>query len=399
MTNSADRVSKIRPFHVMALLGEAKRLEADGLDIIHMEVGEPDFPTPVPITEAGIRALSAGRTKYTPACGLPQLRESIAGYYQQFYKVQVDPRQVVVTQGGSGALGLLTALLFNPGDGVLLTDPGYPCNSNFLHLLGAVPQSVPVGEKDKFQLSVQLVKQYWQPNTRGALIASPSNPTGTLLPFDELVEIQRFISQRNGVLLVDEIYQGLTYGSALSDATADALGVTTAMALQAEDTFVINSFSKYFGMTGWRLGWLVAPDRSLPALDRMAQNFFISAPTMAQFAALEAFNPQTTRILESQRREMERRRDFLLGALPSLGFRVPVRPEGAFYVYADISLIAADSYQFCLDLLKHSGVAITPGLDFGDNHPEKYVRFAYTASIDRLKEAIDRIAKFIEVYT
>ena len=377
MRNTAARVDRIKSFHVMALL-----------DIIHLEVGEPDFPTPENVVEAGVAAMHQGRTRYTAATGLPELKQAIAAFYRRRYGVELEPRRVVITPGASGAISLITALLFNPGDGVLLSDPGYPCNDNFLHLLGALPQRVAVGPDTEFQLTAGLVHAHWQANTRGAWVASPSNPTGTLLGLGELKAILAEVNRHDGALLVDEIYHGLTY-------EADA---ETALSLDDPGAalFVVNSFSKYFNMTGWRLGWLVAPEVYIPALDRLAQNFFLAPPTMAQYAALEAFSDTSIGIYEQRRAILRQRRDFLLRELQPLGFEIPCVPGGAFYLYCDVSAVTADSFAFCEQLLEQTGVAITPGLDFGEHQASRYVRIAYTADQARLAEAVARIASFIQ---
>lgn len=384
----AHRVTNIQPFHVMALLARAKHLQSQGYDVIHLEVGEPDFDTPAPIVNAGIEALKQGKTHYTPAVGLLALREVIARYYEERFGVALDPERILITPGASGALGLVTAALFNPTDRVMLADPGYPCNSNFLHLIGARPQWVPTGIESRFQLTAALAEAHWKDDTAGALVATPSNPTGTLLTLQELGDLHVVARERDGALLVDEIYQGLTYGTES----------VTALALPhaSDDIVVINSFSKYFGMTGWRLGWIVAPQMLVPALDKLAQNFYLAAPTPSQYAALAAFTPETLAILDARRNELHARRDYLLQALPSLGFKVPVVPEGAFYIYCDVSALTQDSFAFCQDLLEQAYVAVTPGKDFGHQGCERYLRIAYTAPIPRLQEAVARIAGHLQ---
>lgn len=384
----AQRVSNIQPFHVMALLARAKNLQAQGYDVIHLEVGEPDFDTPAPIIAAGIEALRQGKTHYTPAAGLPILREVIARYYGERFDVDLSPSRVLITPGASGALGLVTAAFFNPTDRVMLADPGYPCNSNFLHLIGARPQWVRTGSETRFQLTALLADTHWKDDTAGVLVASPSNPTGTLLSLQELRDLHEVARERDAALLVDEIYQGLTYG--IESETALTLSHAN------EDVVVINSFSKYFGMTGWRLGWLVAPENVVPALDKMAQNFYLAAPTPSQYAALAAFTPDTMAILDARRNELCARRDYLLQALPALGFHIPVVPEGAFYIYCDVSSLTNDSFAFCQDLLEKAYVAVTPGRDFGHDGCERYLRIAYTAPIPRLQEAVARIASHLQ---
>jgi aspartate/methionine/tyrosine aminotransferase len=309
-----------------------------------MEVGEPDFATPAPITQAGQRALAEGHTRYTPAKGIPALRQAIAAHYRQDYGVQVDADRIVVTPGSSGALQLAMSVLVNPGEKVLLADPGYPCNRHFVYLVGGEPVAIPVGPESRYQLHGAAVAAAWTEDTRAVVVASPSNPTGTLLTPDELREIHRVVQARGGSLIVDEIYQGLIY----DEAGSSALSI-------ADDIFVINSFSKYFGMTGWRLGWLVAPSEYVEAVDRLAQNIFLSAPTPAQYAALSAFGEETRSILEKRRAEFQRRRDYLLPALSRLGFKFPVLPQGAFYLYGDCSAFTDDSFRFAGELWNRQG--------------------------------------------
>ncbi len=386
MTSSYSARSRaIEPFHVMALLARANELQALGHDVIHLEIGEPDFTTAAPIVAAGQAALAAGHTRYTAARGLPQLREAIAGFYARRYQLSIDPERVLITPGGSGALLLASSLLVDPGKHWLLADPGYPCNRHFLRLIEGAAQLVPVGPEVRYQLTPDLVARHWDTDSVGALVASPANPTGTLLSRDELAGLSSALKARGGHLVVDEIYHGLTYGT-------DA-----ASALEVDDeAFVLNSFSKYFGMTGWRLGWLVAPPRAVPELEKLAQNLYISAPTMAQHAALACFEPATLEILEARRAEFARRRDFLLPALRELGFGIAVEPEGAFYLYADISTFGGDAFSFCQHMLETQFVAITPGLDFGRHQSGHHVRFAYTQDLPQLEAAVERIARGLQ---
>jgi len=377
-------MDRIQPFYVMDLLARARELEAKGRSIVHMEIGEPDFATPAPIVHAGHQALEAGKTHYTPALGLPDLRRSIARHYSDRFGVSVDAGRIAVTPGSSGALQLILSVLVNPGETVIMTDPGYPCNRHFVELVGGIPKGVPVDADTGYQLSAALLEKAWSPSVRAVVLASPSNPTGTLISHQALSDILRMVSERGAVLIVDEIYQGLVYGGRAFTALS-----------HADDVFVVNSFSKYFNMTGWRLGWAVAPEAYVDALDRLAQNIFLAAPTLSQYAALAAFAPETIEILEQRRLEFQSRRDFLLPALRELGFGLPVTPDGAFYLYANSEGVADDSREFCERLLARAGVAVTPGIDFGRNRPEKHVRFAYTTSIDRLAEGVRRIEHFL----
>ena len=380
----ASRLAGIEPFHVMELLARAKELESQGRDIIHMEVGEPDFPTPAPIIAAAQSQLASGNVFYTPALGLPQLRERIAEHYRTRYGVSISPARIAVTAGASGALLLALACLVSPGMEWLLTDPGYPCNANFVRAFEGRPVGIPVRAENNFQPTPDEIEQHWGPHTGGALFASPANPTGTLLDDTTLARISALIASKGGHLIVDEIYHGLTY-------EGDA---KTALAF-SDDIFVVQSFSKYFNMTGWRLCWLVVPERFAREIEKLAQNLFIAASTLAQHAALAAFAPETLRILESRRAEFKQRRDYLVPELEKLGFRLPAKPEGAFYAYADCSALTGDSHRFALNLLETSGVAVTPGLDFGTAAPKTHMRFAYTTGIDRLGEAVSRIRDFL----
>jgi aspartate/methionine/tyrosine aminotransferase len=384
--NSA-RSRAIEPFHVMALLARANELQAAGHDVIHLEIGEPDFTTADPIIRAGQAALADGHTRYTAARGLPQLRQAIAGFYASRYRLNIDPERILITPGGSGALLLASSLLVDPGRHWLLADPGYPCNRHFLRLVEGGAQLVPVGPDTRYQLTPQLIERHWDDGSVGALVASPANPTGTVLHADELAALSTTLKVRGGHLVVDEIYHGLTYG------------MEAASVLEVDDeAFVLNSFSKYFGMTGWRLGWLVAPPAAVSELEKLAQNLYISAPSVAQHAALACFQPETLEILEQRRAEFARRRDYLLPALRELGFRIAVEPEGAFYLYADISAFGGDAYAFCRHFIETEYLAFTPGLDFGRHLSGQHVRFAYTQSLPRLAEAVERLARGLKTW-
>lgn len=392
----ARRMADIEAFQVMDLLARARELEGQGRDIVHMEIGEPDFPTPEPITAAARRALAEGKTHYTPALGLPALREAIAAFYQQRYGVSVSPERIVITPGASGALLLALGVLLNPGEKVLLADPGYPCNRHFVRFLGGVACSVAVDIDTAWQLAPRHIEQYWDSQTVAAMVASPSNPTGTLLGREELAALAEAVAQRGGTLIADEIYQGLTYPLPASPTgVREENAPSPLQGREGGSAFVINSFSKYFQMTGWRLGWLVVPEGYVREVEKLAQNLFIAPSTPAQYAALAAFSDETLAILEARRAEFQRRRDYLLPALRGLGFDIPLTPQGAFYIYADCGRLAADSRQLSRDLLEQAGVAVTPGADFGSHHPERYLRFAYTTDLARLEEGVARIRRFL----
>ena len=384
MLRSAARLADIEPFHVVELFTRAHELQAQGRDIIHMEVGEPDFPTPAPIANAAVDAIKSGKTLYTQAFGLPELRAAISDFYHQRYGVTVPAARIAVTNGASGALNLAFACLANPGSEWLLADPGYPCNRHILRTYEGRPQSIAVGPDSNFQPTPAQVSAAWNERTAGLLVASPANPTGTLLTLPEIAALAEVCRARDGHFLVDEIYHGLTYEC---DApTACAAG---------DDIWVINSFSKYFQMTGWRLGWMVIPEAFVRDVEKLAQNLVLCPSTPAQYAALATFQPETIAILEERRAEFRRRRDFLAPALEAIGFRITARPEGAFYLYCDCSALAADSFTLARELLEKTGVAATPGLDFGRNAPEKHIRFAYTTSVDRLAEAVERLRRYL----
>ena len=380
----AARMALIEPFEVMEIQTLARQVEAQGRDVVHLEIGEPDFTTPRPIVEAAKRALDEKPMFYTSALGLASLREAIAAFYADRYRVAVDPARIVVTAGSSAALLLAFGVLLDAGDEVLMADPSYPCNRHFLHALGAVPRLVPVGPETRYQLTAAPARRAWSERVRAAMVATPANPTGTMVTLEELDDLASLTREKGATLIVDEIYHGLTYG--LDAPTAAAIG---------EDIVVINSFSKYFQMTGWRLGWLVAPRALVREVEKLAQNLFISPSALAQHAALACFTPETIAIVEERREELDRRRRFLIPALEALGFGVPVVPQGAFYVYADCSRLASDSFAFARELLTKAGVAVTPGKDFGRNEPEKHLRIAYTQPIERLEEAIRRIGKLV----
>ncbi len=381
----AQRAQDITPFHVMDILAQAKILEAQGKDIIHLEVGEPDFSSPQPIIEAGINALKSAKTHYTPALGLTELREAIARWYQTYYQVTVSADRIVVTPGASGALMLVMGALLERDKKVMLTDPGYPCNRNFARFVEGKVQAIAVDETTDYQLDAKLVNKHWSDDTALALVASPSNPTGTLLSKQQLVELATAVKEKQGHLVVDEIYHGLTY---------DGVKVSTALAVD-DTTFIINSFSKFFGMTGWRLGWLVVPQNYVATMDHLAQNLFLAAPTLSQYAALAVFKDETRAILEQRRQQFELRRNTLLPALEGLGLEIKTSPQGAFYIYANCRQLLNDKIADSMSLAKYwlhnAGVAVTPGNDFGQYHAKQHIRFAYTAEPKRLLEAVERI--------
>ena len=377
---TSRRAAEIEPFEVMDVLSRAHALERAGRHVVHMEIGEPDFSAPPPVVEAGIRALREGRTSYTATLGLPELRESIASHYATKFGAKVPLERVVITSGASGGLLTVAALYVEPGDEVLVPDPGYPGYRHFVRAFEGRARALNVSSAHDFQPTLEMVRNNWGPKTKGLLLGSPSNPTGTLIAKTELQAIAAFIAERGGVLMVDEIYQGLTYGAE----------PWTAVNLPG-DVVIINSFSKYFCMTGWRLGWAVLPPAAVRGFEKLAQHLFISAPSAAQHAACAAFAAESIATLEERRSEFARRRDFLLPVLKNAGLAVPAEPHGAFYIYADCG---RNSREYCMQLLEREAVAATPGVDFGANGTERFVRFAYTRAMGDLEEAARRIMRF-----
>jgi aspartate/methionine/tyrosine aminotransferase len=380
---AARRVAEIGPFEVMEILSRAHALEAAGRRVVHMEIGEPDFTAPAPVVEAGVRALREGMTAYTGALGLPALREAIAAHYRVRFGAEVAPARVAVTAGASGALLLTMALYVDRDDEVLVPDPGYPGYRHIVRAFEGRPRALNVDGDAGFQPTLDAVSRAWGPRTVGLLLGSPANPCGTVIAPDELRRIAEFIAARGGVLIVDEIYQGLVYGQA----------PVTAAQLPG-DVVLVNSFSKYFCMTGWRLGWAVLPERDVRGFEKLAQHLFICPSSASQHAALAAFTPESLAILETRRAAFERRRDFLVPALEAAGLRIPSRPQGAFYVYADCSAFSHDARSFALDLLAKEAVAATPGADFGNNGTQHFLRFAYTRALPELEEAARRLSRF-----
>jgi aspartate/methionine/tyrosine aminotransferase len=379
---TARRLQDIEPFHVMSVLARAHELEAQGRAIVHMEIGEPDFPTADGIRKAAIAAIEAGRTRYLPALGLPELRQRIADSYTA--DVRPSAQRVVVTPGASGALQLVFAALLSPGDQVLLADPGYPCNRHFVRLFEGEAVAIEVDASTRYQLTADLVRRHWTERTVAVLISSPANPTGTVVPDTEMAAIIGAATELGGRVVVDEIYSGLVYD----------LKAVPALR-HSQDVFVINSFSKYFGMTGWRVGWLVAPEEYVPAIDKLAQNIFIATSAPAQYAALAAFDPQVDNELQRRVDLFRQRRDFLLPALRKVGFDIALTPEGAFYLYADCRRFGRDSQTLALEVLEQIGVAITPGRDFGNFEPEHHVRFSYANTLEQLEEGVRRLREYL----
>ena len=391
MIRTAGRLDLIEPFYVMECAKAADEIarspacdpSAGGESMLYLNIGEPDFTAAPAVVRAAERCLDLKRTQYTPATGLPALRERIAAWYGTRFGVAVDPGRIVVTAGASAALQLACLALFERGDEVLMPDPSYPCNRHFVSAVGATPRLLPTTAASRFQLDAASVAAHWSASTRGVLLASPSNPTGTSITAGEMAAIVQGVRARGGVTLVDEIYLGLSYDEAFGR-SALALG---------DDVISINSFSKYFGMTGWRLGWMVLPLELVAPVEKLVQNLYICASSVAQHAALACFEADSLAEYERRRSEFQARRDFIVPALQALGFEVPVQPDGAFYVWFDCSRHSPSSWDFCFDMMRRAHVALTPGRDFGPAQAERFVRLAFSSSRAQLQEAVRRLSR------
>lgn len=374
------KIDQIEPFRVMQLLERAKELEAEGREIIHMEIGEPDFLTPPAVIEAAKYHLDHHDQFYTPSAGAPELQQALSDWYADEYGVDVAPERILITPGTSGAFSLIYAVLLENGESVLLPDPGYPCQRNFIRLAGGEPLNVPVGPESRYHLSSQLIEDHWQSRTRAAVVINPSNPTGTVIDSDELKKNLSACNNHGGYLISDEIYHGLTYGT------------KAPCALQFDNNaIIVNGFSKRWAMTGWRIGWVIVPETLIDPCSRVMQNIFIAAPTLSQFAAIAALKERAS--IEAMRQAYDERRQFLLNELPGLGFEIVVEPQGAFYIYANVEKITDDSRAYCWNLLEEKGVAITPGEDFGAFKPATHVRFSYATGMEKLQEGILRLSR------
>ena len=394
----AQRAERIEPFYVMevakAAATMAREFEHTAKPMIFLNIGEPDFTAPPLVQAAAAKAIANGNTQYTQATGLPQLREKISAWYASRFSVNIAPNRIVLTAGASAALQLACLALIEAGDEMLMPDPSYPCNRHFVSAAEGRAILIPTTAEERFQLTRAKVEAAWGKHTRGVLLASPSNPTGTSIAPDELQRIAEYVASRGGITMVDEIYLGLSYEEHFGHT---ALGLPGEL---GQNIISINSFSKYFNMTGWRLGWLVVPEALVPVIERIAQNLFICPSTIAQHAALACFEPDSLTEYERRRSEFKARRDYFIPELNRLGLTVPVMPDGAFYAYADCSKIAAQwglsgSWEFAFELMKRAHLAVTPGRDFGSSAPEKYVRFSTASSMAHLQEAIARLESVI----
>lgn len=371
----------------MQLLHRAQEFEAQGVRVVHFEVGEPDFATAPPIVEAGVEALRSGQTKYTAAQGIQPLREKISAYYRD-QGLNVPISRIQITSGASGGLVLLAGLLLDPGDRMLITDPGYPCNKVFARLAGADTKAIALPAQRGFQLALADVESAWETQDRGILLASPANPTGTMLAASTLSEISKWVARRDGFVILDEIYQGLVH---------DEAPYTSGLAV-SDDLFVLNSFSKFFGMTGWRLGWVVIPENATEGFTKLAQNLVISPSSIAQNAALEAFSEESMIVHRQRADEFSLRAKQLAAGLLDLGFSIPVMPAGAFYLYVDVAHTGMLSDEFCWRLIEEYQVAVTPGKDFGDFESDRFVRFAYTTDMASIDLGLERIGQALAAW-
>ena len=382
----AKRTELISPFYVVQVLKQVEALQATGRDVIRLFVGEPDFPMPLSIMERAQMSVANEPQGYTSSTGIPELKAKIAQRYQRWHGVTLNPQRIVVAPGGSAALQVAFLATLNAGDDVLLPEPGYPCNANLLAMVNANGVPVHLDPSQKMALSMAQLEAAVTPQTRGILIASPSNPLGSVMKREQWQQVSHFCREHKLHLFADEIYHGLTF---------EGLAPT---ALEVDDNaWVIQSFSKFYGMTGWRLGWLVVPEHAIDACERIAQNLYLSSNSLAQQAALAGFEPDVEAACFARRDELKSRRDFLTEQLPKLGLTVMANPDGAFYLYVDVSKYTKDALAFCADLLEKTGVAITPGIDFGGPCPQTSVRIAYTVSVDRLKEAMARLASYLKI--
>ena len=390
----STRAQNIEPFYVMEVAKAAAALGHDvalsDAPMVFLNIGEPDFTAPPLVQEAAQRAIRDGHTQYTHSTGLIALRERISAWYASRFGVDVDPGRIIVTAGASAALHLACLALINAGDEVLMPDPSYPCNRQFMAAAEGRAVLVPTTPAQRFQLTAEQVGQHWGVRTRGVLLASPSNPTGTSIAPDELRRIHHFVQSRGGITVVDEIYLALSF---------DASFGQTALALD-ENVISINSFSKYFNMTGWRLGWMVVPRAVVPVVERLAQNLFICPSSIAQRAALACFDSESIAIYEQRRQEFKARRDFFIPRLNAMGLNVPVLPDGAFYAWADCTqackkLGVKDSWEFAFALMERAHVAVTPGRDFGSANASQYIRFSTASSMAQLHAAAQRIGALL----
>jgi aspartate/methionine/tyrosine aminotransferase len=390
----ASRAEKIEPFYVMEVAKAAAALGRTVADtdapMVFLNIGEPDFTAPPLVQAAAVHAVHQGHTQYTDATGLSPLRERISDWYASRFGVQVPARRIVITAGASAALHLACMALIESGDEILMPDPSYPCNRHFVSAAEGKAVLIPTTAAERFQLSADKVQAAWGARTRGVLLASPSNPTGTSIHPDELRRIHQVVQSHGGITMVDEIYLPLSF---------DAQFGQTALALD-EHIISINSFSKYFNMTGWRLGWMVVPDALVPVIERLAQNLFICPSTIAQHAALACFEPESIALYEQRRTEFKARRDYFIPELNALGLTVPVMPDGAFYAWADCSqackkLGVKDSWDFAYEVMNRAHVAVTPGRDFGTAQTANFVRFSTASSLEQLQIAVARLRKLL----
>lgn len=384
----ARRTDQIAPFYGFQVISQIEQLEREGVDVIRLFIGEPDFGTPEKVTLAAQQALKTQPQGYTPTAGLPELRASIAKRYQRWHNLDIDPQRIIVTPGGSIALQLALLATLNEGDEVILPQPGYPCYANLLPMLNAKAKPLHLDEDDQLSLNMDALSKTISPSTRALLMSSPSNPLGSVMSLADWKRVCDLCQPQGVHVLADEIYHGITFE-----------GPAPSVLEVSNEAWVIQSFSKFYGMTGWRLGWLVVPEYAVDACFRLAQNMYLSSSAIAQQAAVTCFTDEVEQTCFARVAEFRQRRDFLMQALPTLGLPVVANPDGAFYVYVDVSNFSKDAMQFCADVLSQAGVALSPGIDFGGPNPKTSIRIAYTVSLARLEQAIERLKTFLASYS
>ena len=388
----SQRARRVESFYAMAFGDRAAELERQGVHVVKLCLGEPDFGAPPTVREAMVGVMDGRPLPYSSALGQPALREAIAGFYRDRHELLVDPSRIAVTSGASAALLLALAATVDTGSEVIMADPTYPCNRQLVETFAARVVSVPTTPATRFQLDRALVEAAWTDDTRAVMMASPANPTGTSIARDELGRICEFARERGAWRIVDEIYLNLSDHDEHGNSPRSVLSVD-------DDALVINSFSKYFAMTGWRLGWCVMPEELVEPIERLAMNYFLCASTPAQLAALACFTPESLAVCEERRLELLARRALVLEELAHMGLPVPATPNGAFYVYFDVSATGLGSWEFCERVLREAHVALTPGRDFGASAGERYVRLSYTASREHLQEGLARLGAFVTSLT
>lgn len=381
----ATRTELVEPFYVFKVLNQVLELENAGKDIIRLFVGEPDFGTPMAITQRAQLALAKELQGYTPTAGILPLREKIAERYKRWHGLDISPERIIVTPGGSIALQLALLATVNSGEEVLLPEPNYPCYANLMPMLNAIGRSVFLDQQNGLSLNLNDINNAINETTKAILLSSPSNPLGSVMSLNDWQGISELCAANNMHVIADEIYHGLTFE-----------GPAPCVLETNNDAWVVQSFSKFYGMTGWRLGWLVVPDYAIDACNRLGQNLYLSSSAVAQQAALACFDDNVEQECFARVDEFKARRDYLVEQLPALNLPIVAHPDGAFYLYVDISHYSNNALEFCTDILNETGVAMTPGIDFGGPSPSTSVRISYTVSVERLQQAVVRLSAYLK---